>query len=298
MLACISAFQRKPGERGIALIVVLWVLALLTVVVVTFSGEARTDLQIARNQNEAAQRAPLPMPASLWRFSACSIPRRQPGGPPNGKDHALAYGGGTIRVSVQDEAGKIDLNYAPAAMLAGLFQTQGSEDVDGLTSAVIAWRNGAGAVAQNARPANGAPSQPFLAIDELRLVPGMTRAIYDRVAPFVTVYSSDARINPLTAPAEVLKSLPGATAQQVDDYLAERAQPGSSPGLLPGAGIFTTGGALRVFTVTSQGRTANGVAFTREAVAVLTGVPEAPYRFLSWREMHRLPPPPALDTGT
>lgn len=298
MLACISAFQRKPGERGIALIVVLWVLALLTVVVVTFSGEARTDLQIARNQNEAAQARAIadagvtlailglfdPAPATRWTA--------------DGKDHALAYGGGTIRVSVQDEAGKIDLNYAPAAMLAGLFQTQGSEDVDGLTSAVIAWRNGAGAVAQNARPANGAPSQPFLAIDELRLVPGMTRAIYDRVAPFVTVYSSDARINPLTAPAEVLKSLPGATAQQVDDYLAERAQPGSSPGLLPGAGIFTTGGALRVFTVTSQGRTANGVAFTREAVAVLTGVPEAPYRFLSWREMHRLPPPPALDTGT
>lgn len=293
-----SAFRRKQGERGIALIVVLWVLALLAVLVLTFSGEARTDLQIARNQNAAAQARAIadagvtlailgvfdPSPATQWSA--------------DGREHLLSFGGGTIRVSVQDEAGKIDLNYAPAAMLTGLFQTLGLKDFDGLTEAVLAWRNGGSGAGQTENAANGPPSHPFLAVDELRLLPAVTRAIYDLVAPFVTVYSSDARINPLTAPAEVLRSMPGATAQEVDNFLAARAQAGSAPAALPvlaESGIYTMEGPTHVFTVTSQGQTASGAGFTREAVALLTGVPEAPCRFLSWREAHREPLPP--DTG-
>jgi general secretion pathway protein K len=288
----------RARERGIALIVVLWVLALLTVLVVTFSGEARTDLQIARNQNEAAQARAIadagvtmailrlfdPSPATQWTA--------------DGQEHPLAYGGGTIGVRVQDEAGKIDLNYAPAAMVAGLFETLGIKGAEGLADAVLAWRGGAGGAQTVQAGANGAPRHPFLAVDELRLVPGMTRAIYDQVTPFVTVYSNDARINPLTAPAEVLRSVPGATAQEIANFLAARAQAGTTSAALPaftGMGIYTTAEGLRVFTVTSQGLTATGIGFTREAVAVLTGVPEAPCRFLSWRELHRLPPP---ETGS
>src|SRR5262245_46643626 len=42
-------------QAGVALVVVLWMLALLSVLAVGFVGNARTNLLIARNQYEQAQ---------------------------------------------------------------------------------------------------------------------------------------------------------------------------------------------------------------------------------------------------
>jgi hypothetical protein len=46
--------SERAGERGIALILVLWVPDLLSVLAVGFAGNARTELLIVRNQIEAA----------------------------------------------------------------------------------------------------------------------------------------------------------------------------------------------------------------------------------------------------
>jgi hypothetical protein len=49
----------------------------------------------------------------------------------DGREHVLAYGESRIRVSVQDEAGKIDINAAPDALLHGLLRSVG---VDGVSA--------------------------------------------------------------------------------------------------------------------------------------------------------------------
>jgi len=49
-----SASASPHGERGIALLVVIWVLALLAVLIIGFSGDARTELLVARNHYESA----------------------------------------------------------------------------------------------------------------------------------------------------------------------------------------------------------------------------------------------------
>jgi general secretion pathway protein K len=275
----------RPGERGIALIAVLWILVLLATLVLGFVVEARTDLRVVHNDGEAAEARAIadagvtlailgvfdPTAGSQWRG--------------DGSVHALRYAGGTIQARVEDEDGKLDVNMAPLSTLRNLFQVLGAADPDQIAAAIDAQRR---AVRGGADPAvtGRAPPPAFTVLDDLRGLPGMTSELYQRLPDFVTVYSGQGSVDPQTAPAEVLSSLPEATPAQVQTYLAARAQPNGAPALQTSQQLLSSS-ALRVFTIVSQARTPHGATFTRRAVVTLTGVPEAPYRFLAWHEGRR-----------
>jgi len=289
-----AALRPADRERGIALVIVLWVLALLVVLVLEFTGSARTELQIARNQEASARASAIadagvtyavlgmldPTPATQWRA--------------DGREHVLSYGGGTIHVGVQDEGGKIDLNDAPPEMLRGLFQSLGVEAdaADQIVAAILTRRKeqetsgDTGLAAQPGNPSPSPPQRPFLAVEELRLLPDVTAEIYSRVAKFLTVHGDGAQVNPVTAPAEVLRSLPGADPSSIAAFIAGRSQLVANTGALPPLpgvqGIAVA--PVQTFTVTSRGLTANGATFIREAMAALTGAPDRPVQFLSWRQ--------------
>lgn len=290
-----SAPRRNSARSsGIALVVVLWMLALLAVLVLGFVRDTRTELQIARNQDAAARARAIadagvtlailgvldPAPATRWRA--------------DGQIHSLRFDGGTIDVGVQDEGGKIDLNGTTPQVLDGLFRVVGlpGDQADQLAQAVITWREAhRTAPAQDATLADSPPpatlQKPFLAIDELRLVPGITAALYDRVAPFVTVYGNGAQVNPMTAPTAVLESLPGADPATIAAFVAARdTQPEAAPGGLPPLpGVADAAVApLEVFAVTSAGTTAGGARFVRQAVAQIVGAGAVTVQFLSWRQ--------------
>ncbi|HEV2552088.1 MAG TPA: hypothetical protein VGU20_32570 [Stellaceae bacterium] len=272
-------------QRGIALVLVLWVMALLAVMVVGFAGDARTELKLARNQADAAEaRAIADTGVSLALLNVLDN-NEDTAWRIDGATHNLAYGEGTIRVSVQDEGGKIDLNLAPPALLAGLFRTLGIADAEALAAAVQDWRRQHGG---DAADGSVARSGPFLALEQLRAVPGITGAVYARAAPFLTVYTRRDRVDPLTAPAEVLRSLPGARPAEVDAFLAARDRLGPVPGGLPalnGIGDFIAHAGLEVVTVTSEGRTAGGARFIRQAVVSAAARGGAPYQILAWRQL-------------
>ena len=75
------------------------------------------------------------------------------------------------------------------------------------------------------RPKNA----PFEVVDELQQVMGMTRQLYERVAPFVTVYTRRPGVDPNTAPCGVLFAIPGADYNLVATLLAERPAAAGSP---------------------------------------------------------------------
>ncbi len=275
----------RPGERGIALVAVLWILALLATLVLGFVVEARTDLRIVHNDSEAAEARAIadagitlailgvfdPTPGSQWRG--------------DGSVHDLRYAGCAIRARVEDEDGKLDVNMAPLSALRNLFQALGAADPDRIAAAIDAQRR---AARNGADPSiTGRPPPPaFAVLDDLRGLPGMTSALYERLPDFVTVYSGQGSVDPQTAPAEVLMSLPQASPAQVQAYLASRIQPNGAPAPQTGQQLLPSS-ALRVFTIVSQARTPHGATFTRRAVVTLTGVPDAPYRFLAWHEGRR-----------
>src|SRR6185437_15805955 len=99
-------------ERGIALLLVIWMMALLSSIAMIAAGNARADLQIARNLLDAAQARSL---AERGAVAPDAILDNADGTPTR-----LSLDGRTIEVAVQDEGGKIDVNTADAALLANL----------------------------------------------------------------------------------------------------------------------------------------------------------------------------------
>jgi general secretion pathway protein K len=301
-LSSASASAREGRERGIALLVVIWVLALLAVLIIGFSGDARTELLVARNHYESANaRGIADAGVSLAIFGILD-PAPEAQWPADGRVREVSYADGTIRIRIQDEGGKIDLNAAAPELLAGLLSSAGGlspGDAGGLAQAIDQYRQAQQqADAPTARRGTlrtmvRRQANAFRVIEDLRLVAGVTREIYDRIAPFVTVYSGVGDIDPLTAPPEVLRSLPGVNAGEVEAFLAARAQQGPIPGQLPPLS-GPVGGSLahRVLqnaTILSEGKTANGTTFTRATVVSLSADPTAPYSILSWRQARREP---------
>lgn len=275
------------GDRGIALVLVLWLLVLLSILVVGFSGDARTQLQLARNQNEAAAAQAIadagvtfailgvfdPSPATQWRA--------------DGRQYVLRYGGGVLQVSLQDEGGKIDINVAPLPLLNNLFQTVGIPNAEQLARAVVAARPRR-SPDDVGRSADVEATPAFAAVEELRRMPGMDKTSYDSVAPFVTVYSGSPRFDPMTAPRTVLLSLPDAQEDAVDHFMAQRATASTITADFAAVANhpdFAAAAPLRVFTVRSEAETATGARFVRAAVVTLLGPAETPYRILAWRSV-------------
>lgn len=79
-----------------------------------------------------------------------------------------------------------------------------------------------------------APNMPVSSVTELLALPGMTRAMYERLAPYVTALPPGQTINLCTAPGAVLDALtPGQQQFSLDEKgLAERRQNGCFPTLL------------------------------------------------------------------
>lgn len=284
--------------HGIALVIVLWMLALLSVIANSLVFSLRAEVQVAGN-HVATARAEAAADAGVFR--AIHELTRPPTDPlrwqGNGLTHEWQFDGVGLRIALLDEAGKIDLNAAPEALLASLFRSQGADDeaASRLADAIVDWRD-----PDELRRLNGAESEDYLAagkdygpknanfetIEELRLVLGMSDALFRRVATLVTVHSGRSGIDSTVAPRAVLMALPGVTADQVEGYLAER-QTYLAQGLpVPEAPFALASAARRVGDTLSIQVLAvfgDNTAFFREAVVRLTGNPKEPVVILAWR---------------
>jgi general secretion pathway protein K len=122
-------------------------------------------------------------------------------------------------------------------------------------------------------PRNG----PFQTIDELKLVLGVTPAIFERIEPAITVYSGRPIFDPQMAPRAALLALSTMDPANVDQVLAGRSS-GDATGVLdPGVPL---GG--QAFTIRAEIGTPDADV-VREAVVRLTDDPAQPYWVLAWR---------------
>src|SRR6185312_1176884 len=63
----------------------------------------------------------------------------------------------------------------------------------------------------------------FADVSELRLLPGMTRSLYQGLAPEITVYSQNPTINPMTASRPTLLAIPGTGTGDAEAVMASRS---------------------------------------------------------------------------
>jgi general secretion pathway protein K len=292
--------MRLGSTRGIALISVLWIATLLAVMAASFVSTSRTEARLARNQLENAkaqaladagvQRAALGLlelePERMWR--------------PDGRIYSFALGEGEVEVRVRDEDGKIDLNEGPVELLAGLFRALElePEDAEALAERILDFRDpddeplplGAEDPAYLAAGLpHGAADRPFISVAELVRVLGMDGELYQRIRPHVTVHAGSDGVDPTRATRAVLEALPGITPAVVERLLAAELDEDplaavDDDAVLAQIDLYWLPSREAVFSVRSEGRTAGGGRFVREAVIELDGSPERPFLVHAWRQ--------------
>ena len=286
-------------ERGIALILVLWVIALLAVIAGSFVYGARSTALTAGNMVSTAKARAL-ADAGVHRglYELTKPANDAERWKADGQTHVFGLDDGEIRLIMRDESAKIDLNAASDVLLKGLLLSVGldEEKTNQLLDAILDWRDpddlthpqGAErdqyeALGMPYIPANA----PFKTVAELQGVIGVTPELYRKLAGALTVFSRQAGINSTIAPRQVLLALPNVTGEDVDTYLAQREQmmaEGQAPLPFPQATGFETGANTQVYNLRSIAIASDGTKFIREAVVKVAQDPKRPFNKLLWQE--------------
>jgi general secretion pathway protein K len=271
------------------IVATLWSLTLLAAISVSLAFTGNITYRLAQNSFHVAYDDALADAAVNRAVLALLDPRTDNRRQMNAVDQKFDFGGTSIRIRIQDELGKIDLNQTDGSTLVKLFQSAGIDPpaAEALVDKVLDWRDGSpfkrlnGAKSDEYRAAGYdylPRSGPFQSVDELTLVMGMTHDLYKRVEPALTVYSGRQFVDPQFAPPEVLSALPSLA----NAHAAAAGQPTGSTTAAPMSGIPGNPISVlkgRAFTIDTEISRATDVARHRSAVR-LTGNPADPFWML------------------
>ncbi len=301
-------------SRGLALITVLWVLTLLSLIAASFANSTRTEIKLAFNQSTVAQAEAL---ADAGVHAAIlGLMARDPTGQwrADGTVYGWRRGKGEIRVQIWDEGGKIDLNAASEVLLKALFVAagQGSDDAAALADRIVDFRDTNNLLQLNGAEDReyrdeglpyGAKDAPFEAVEELRQVLGVTQAIYESVAPALTVHARQRQPLETSAPPLVKAALAGNSPDQETPMeppedaspTSEQTELGVTPidRPVPGEeqaaedGDNPTRSRINIFTIHAEGRTDSGSVFVRSAVVEIGSGADVPFEFWAWKQGKR-----------
>lgn len=266
----------------------LWTIALLTTMALSLLSASTTSYRLAHNALATAQIDAAVDAAIARSVLALLDTRPERRWRVDGSPHDFSFGNLKLRIAIQDEMGRIDLNHADQSLLVALFRSAGLDlpAASSLVAKILDWRDpgpgkrlsGAQVVDyQAAGFAYNPRGGPFQSVDELKLVMGITPKLYERVRPALTVYSARQFLDPQFAPREVLAALSGMNSDSVQSALAARASQGSRAGTIDQA-ISLRGRAfgIQVQIVGAETET------LRQAVIRLTDDPDQAYWILSW----------------
>ncbi len=289
-------------QRGAALLLVLWLIALLTALIGAFALAAKTESLQGRVLHRGLIAGEAARAGVEYALTRVGDPDQRRQWLPDGRPYAWEFGDATLDITLVDENGKIDLNQADPPLLTAFFQLLGTEQdpIDQeraarLASAILDWRdpdsltqpNGGGEdedYAAAERP-YGAKDASFESVAELEQVLGMTPGLFARAAPHLTVYSGRTRPDPAFATSQVLQAMGLDAAQVIARRRAWNPGSGDPAPALPG-GESLVGGNSGTYSIDSRARLRDG----REAVLRVvvrtggTGVPGSAYTPLRWEE--------------
>ena len=289
----------RVKARGIALVVVLWVLVLLTLVVGVYALLTRTETMQARfliDTTVARYAAEAGIHRAAFELRNPDLETRWVA---DGRSYEIEFGDADLEIRVWDESGRVDLNRADEELLTELFISRGVDEMEamGLSAAIADWRD----PDELARPlgaelddylAAGLPygpaNEPFSTVDELQQVIGMSWDLYREVEDLFTVHGTSAQINPAFAPAEVLALLPDMTLELAEAFVEERQQhdPADLEALMmPNGQMVNLRGRGQAFRIQARAKLAGGASTTVEAtINLITDTRGRPFRVLRWRE--------------
>ena len=273
---------RRSSQRGMILIALLWILAALSLLALNLSSTVRGELNAASASMQGEKAyffARGGLEAALYQLVYPSAdPEKQKSRFPyrDGMNHFwITSDDWVCHVAVQDEAGKIDLNFANETLLKRLMQNTGIEEpqAETIVESILRCREGNGSQGSRDGETPAGKRHLFSSLEELLLVDGISREVmygavrkgrdgeaklFRGLADFVTVYSEKAQINLNYAEPEVIAALPGLDRQTAENIVSARAEESLSTsrmsqqiaGLIPGeAAALTTMDQSRVYSL-------------------------------------------------
>jgi general secretion pathway protein K len=237
-------------QKGVALLLVLWALALLSLLLGGLAGWIQLETRQATWQRQQTQGVLAAEAGMNQAVQAILDKTQRPRWIADGRAVPLRFDDAQLRVSVISERGKLDLNAADV------------DDILRMALACGASRDQSAQLSRALKARRGGNEPPLRVLEELRQLPGMTQMLYGRMLPEVTLWSGLPRPEPAFATPLLKRAL------NMPNQTAVDADPGE------------------VVSIESQAQLPGGF-IARLQTTVLLNPSEGnaqPYRVLRWQE--------------
>ena len=216
---------QRAGQRGIALVAVLWIVAALSIAATGIVHTIRSETRAVAAARQLLQAQAAGEAAIAIALQGMTAPQ---GGPrPAWRRVQIPYEGQLIAVEAGTLNGLVDINRASPELLTLLYDVAGGlkgQAAAALAQATVQARQQPDAVGQALR---------FDAIEDMMRVPGIDYDLYARLRPLVTADAQGSgKVNAQAAPQALLSVLAEGNAQ--------RAAALSNARLLDGQAIDTS----------------------------------------------------------
>lgn len=190
----------RVGQRGYALLVVLWLVAVLSIMVASMTGDVRLETRqaaVVKNRVEAMAVSEAAIRLELARIvaDAQNLPKGI------ARSNAQVFGV-PVAIEIIPLNGYIDLNNASQPLLADMFRYAGEQPEDmanELASRVLAYR---------LEKESGGRPRRFHGIEELLRIRGVDYRLYAKIENLLTTGIDGAGlVSPMAAPEGVLRVL-------------------------------------------------------------------------------------------
>lgn len=296
--------RSRCKQRGIAFVLVMWVIAMLSILLGSFALVARTERLQSRHlfdTTTARYAAEAGLNLAVYGLSQSDPQQKWVA---DGRPYSFVFDGVQIEVSLTDDSGKIDINVADAIALTNLFKGVGVEEAkaDELADAIQDWRDPDDLTSLHGAEkgdyhAAGLPygprNAPFETLSEIQQVFGMDYEIYSKIEPAITMFSGRSSPSAAYAPMQAMMAIPGMTADLAQQLIQQRQQlgpgmlnqGGSSLQLPDGSPLMADGGGL-TYSVKSRAKLPNGASTVLDATIRMGGMNSAgrPFVVLRWRD--------------
>jgi len=266
------------AQTGVALAIVVWFLAAMSLLVAGIVFQGRVDAQMAQLHVSRAKATAYGDGAIQLMMASLNGGARQDGASGIALFQEFDIGEQQVSVQLVPVKGLIDLKQAPKTVLAQLFFLPGEGDLRSaqiLADSVIKWR-----VLVSQRGEKNGQVARFSAVEDLLRLEGFTRTHLDRIADVVYVGKGGSAIPDWRSAPVALLKLVSESNQKAASALAGRAELGLDENALQGSS-----GRLKKQKLTA------GDVFRADAVVSLGGQKWVRRRFVSMApsEHGRLP---------
>lgn len=295
------AFGKRNGQKGLALVLVLWVLSLLMIMAASFSLTMNRETSLIIGiKNNAVALAAADAGIAIAEMMLLN-PDQNKRWRTDGSVYQILFLDTLVRVRLLAETGKIDINKADQIQLQSLM-TQApveAEQQTALIGAILDWRDaddlihidGAEKKEYEAAGLKYQPSnQPFQSVEELQMVLGMNESILKWIEPLITVYSDSNKVDLSQASKEVLLTIPGLDAGLIDQYIELRRQSAIDGVPLPpfqlGQGVNSLSSPRQgnAFEIIAEAKLDDGsTAIIKVVLARSQANSSSPFQILRWQ---------------